>query len=1000
MPKHLAVLSTLFSLLLLVISAGSASEATSGYPTIESALAAISSGDPNTFEEAVATFLYAAEEGDVDASYYLGVMHANGLGVEQDYAEAANWYADAVEKGHARACRSLAALYESGEGVKQNFDKAISLYKVATSHHPILQFLILRDMGGLYYGGSMFPGFTPAREANEAFKASGLKSMWDFYNKGEILSQDDSLLAKLVVAKADAGNELYQLVYAFYLQRGQGVSPNPAEALRYMSKAAENGQPTAQYYMATYYRWGEFGVNRDRDEFMRWSLKAAENGHPRSQNELAGVYEVWSTSSEPNYVLMHQYAKAASDSGDPYAKLTMAQLCLQGLEPGGMSQALLYFAESTELGYSAADSNRDGKLKVRAAYGKNLKEAIEEMELRTPYDFFLLEALYRYGGMGIEVDAEKANSFYKNGIDTLLSEKNIDKFGSMRSLDDEERERYDIAIAKWEEYGEKLPNSFYHIGQIYYHGRGLRKNMVKAREYFQKGDEAKDKLSCIWLGYFYQMGNEVIQNYALARQHYRDGLDWFDDYYDRILDRDNHPLVAEYWNSGDTDKNNPEDWVSLAFAHFMGDKSAPPDFAEAVRCLATAALMGNTAAQTTLAALLTRDSPLLTANYAVKLVFLHIAAENGHEIAQFKLGEELLKIGVNEQSEAEKWLVMAAEQGNVQAMVTLGRLYADGYRRPPDDKKGELWLKMAAEKKSSEANYWLGRMQERGGEADPDLVKAFSFYRAAYICDNTMLDAISRRLVYQPPKDDSFVNNKPYADKETTEKFKALIDRGNLDGLYLLAVMQESGTGVRQDRRAAMVTYEKAMERGDFDSQLVIAMDKHGLYGARYSTDYEEAAKLYQELLDEGYDDRRLFTNLGSLYQNGYGVQQDDRKAVELYRTGMEKGSITAAVNLGYMYANGQGVTKDRVKGVQLLKEGYKNRNADAMYNAGLVLERGDGIPKNELEALWCFEQAVRFGNRRAVEHLERLNVIRGRLEVRTEYTTNSPVPLDSDESR
>ena len=56
-------------------------------------------GVPQDYAEAVKWYRLAAEQGDADAQYNLGVMYDNGQGVPQDYAEAVKWYRLAAEQG-------------------------------------------------------------------------------------------------------------------------------------------------------------------------------------------------------------------------------------------------------------------------------------------------------------------------------------------------------------------------------------------------------------------------------------------------------------------------------------------------------------------------------------------------------------------------------------------------------------------------------------------------------------------------------------------------------------------------------------------------------------------------------------------------------------------------------------------------------------------------------------------------------------------------------------
>ena len=50
----------------------------------------------------------------------LGILYANGHGVEKDLQAAADWYQKAAEKGNASAQLALALMYLSGQGVEKD----------------------------------------------------------------------------------------------------------------------------------------------------------------------------------------------------------------------------------------------------------------------------------------------------------------------------------------------------------------------------------------------------------------------------------------------------------------------------------------------------------------------------------------------------------------------------------------------------------------------------------------------------------------------------------------------------------------------------------------------------------------------------------------------------------------------------------------------------------------------------------------------------------------
>ena len=54
-------------------------------------------------EEAVKWYRKAADQGDADAQFNLGVMYYNGEGVPEDDKEAVKWWRKAAEQGHAEA---------------------------------------------------------------------------------------------------------------------------------------------------------------------------------------------------------------------------------------------------------------------------------------------------------------------------------------------------------------------------------------------------------------------------------------------------------------------------------------------------------------------------------------------------------------------------------------------------------------------------------------------------------------------------------------------------------------------------------------------------------------------------------------------------------------------------------------------------------------------------------------------------------------------------------
>ena len=62
------------------------------------------------YDEAAKWYRLAAEQGDANAQYILGVLYEDGLGVEQSDTEAEKWYRKAAEQGNTDAAKRLAKL--------------------------------------------------------------------------------------------------------------------------------------------------------------------------------------------------------------------------------------------------------------------------------------------------------------------------------------------------------------------------------------------------------------------------------------------------------------------------------------------------------------------------------------------------------------------------------------------------------------------------------------------------------------------------------------------------------------------------------------------------------------------------------------------------------------------------------------------------------------------------------------------------------------------------
>jgi TPR repeat protein len=133
--------------------------------------------------ETAQNYLKAAEQGDAQAQYQLGLMYS-GQGAEQNHAEAVIWFRKAAEQGLAASQYRLGRAYVRGLGVEQNYEEALKWLRIAAEKGDAdAQFLL----SGMYIKGQ---GVT---------KNFGTAYMWIAFSLSQTDPNSSSYTARVVV---------------------------------------------------------------------------------------------------------------------------------------------------------------------------------------------------------------------------------------------------------------------------------------------------------------------------------------------------------------------------------------------------------------------------------------------------------------------------------------------------------------------------------------------------------------------------------------------------------------------------------------------------------------------------------------------------------------------------------------------------------------------------------------------------------------------------------
>lgn len=169
-----------------------------------------------------------------------------------DYATALNWYLKAAEKGNEDAMWAIAAMYGEGKGVAKSPSEAPRWYNRIGE--------ISSPRGQFYVGENFEYAHKVERNYNQA-------AVW--YHRA-----------------AERGLPDAQYKIGMFYLKGLGVArKNYALALKWLRMAAEKGNSSAEYYLGEMYENG-YGVPKDKEEAIRWYSKAADQGVYIAQEAL------------------------------------------------------------------------------------------------------------------------------------------------------------------------------------------------------------------------------------------------------------------------------------------------------------------------------------------------------------------------------------------------------------------------------------------------------------------------------------------------------------------------------------------------------------------------------------------------------------------------------------------------------------------------------------------------------------------------------------------
>jgi TPR repeat protein len=143
-----------------------------------------------------------------------------------------------------------------------------------------------------------------------------------------------------------------QFMMAKIYAKGLGVGRDTAQAINYLSQAAQNGHIEGMFNLGMAFELGR-GVDKNFNAAFEWQLKAAEKGWLKAQRKIAKMYE-HGTGVEPNPIEAFNWYQKAAQQGDADSQLELGAIYMQGMSlPGKLiakdsDKGLYWIRESAE----------------------------------------------------------------------------------------------------------------------------------------------------------------------------------------------------------------------------------------------------------------------------------------------------------------------------------------------------------------------------------------------------------------------------------------------------------------------------------------------------------------------------------------------------------------------------------------------------------------------------------------------------------------------------
>lgn len=214
----------------------------------------------------------AAEKGDPEAQFLIGLQYKVGDGVDRDRVEAAKWLRQSAETGHTEAQYALGTLQAEGETTAETAEATKWLRAAADQGNPAA----MLSLGELYSrnettGHDLAEAMRWYHKAAEAGQAGAARALADHYARGLGVVADPEQALHWYRKAAALGDQGAQLVLDRIDAVTKAVTDDPTKALAEWRREAAKGDAGASLALALIDARARV-MDEDPAETVRWSI--------------------------------------------------------------------------------------------------------------------------------------------------------------------------------------------------------------------------------------------------------------------------------------------------------------------------------------------------------------------------------------------------------------------------------------------------------------------------------------------------------------------------------------------------------------------------------------------------------------------------------------------------------------------------------------------------------------------------------------------------------